>query len=103
MKKKDKWCSLLQQDREYCYLCDKDGIYNNYFLQKHHIFHGPNKNNSEREGLYVALCVAHHEYGPQAVHTNRQVELDLKREAQQIFEETHSHEEFMAIFGKNYL
>ena len=100
---KDKWKSIIQSDREYCYLCDKAGIYNNYFLQKHHVFGSSNRNNSEREGLYVALCVAHHEYGPQAVHTNHEEDLSLKKEAQEIYESTHSHEEFMAIFGKNYL
>lgn len=95
--------SLLQKNRSYCYLCDKEGLYNGYELQKHHIFCGPNRNNSEREGLYCWLCVGHHEYGPHAVHTNREEDLSLKQEAQAIYEAGHSHEEFMAIFGKNYL
>ena len=98
-----KWKSILQHDREYCYICDKAGEYNTYGLQKHHIFGGANRNNSERAGLYVALCIAHHEYGPYAVHTNREAELSLKQEAQAVYESEHSHEEFMAVFGKNYL
>ena len=95
--------SIIQRDMSYCYLCDKQGIYNNYALQKHHIFFGPNRDNSEREGLYVALCIGHHEYGPNAVHTNHTEDINLKQEAQAVYEAEHSHEEFMAIFGRNYL
>ena len=37
------------------------------------------------------------------VHFDRELDLRLKRECQEEFEKRHSHEEFMAIFGRNYL
>ena len=37
------------------------------------------------------------------VHNNPKFNLSLKRYAQRRFEEKYSHEEFMKIFGKNYL
>lgn len=39
----------------------------------------------------------------EGVHFNRELDLKLKRECQEKFEETHSREEFMKIIGKNYL
>lgn len=42
---------------------------------------------------------------PYGVHgrDGRELDLRLKRECQAKFEETHSREEFMKIFGRNYL
>lgn len=37
------------------------------------------------------------------VHFNKELNLKLKRECQEKFEETHSREEFMRLIGKNYL
>lgn len=98
-----KWKSIIQSEREYCFLCARNGINNDYGLQKHHIFDGANRKHSEETGLYVALCIPHHTDGKEAVHNNRENSLTLMRLAQEAYEEEHTREEFMQIFGKNYL
>ena len=72
-------------------------------LHEHHIFKGRNRNNSERYGLKVWLTYEQHE-GTYGVHGRYGHELDLKlmRLGQAFFELTHSREEFISIFGKNY-
>lgn len=63
------------------------------------MFGTSNRKNSEKYGLKVWLCHFHH----RGVHMNRDSALELIRIAQSKFEETHTREEFMAIFGKNWL
>ena len=71
-------------------------------LHKHHIFGGANRKLSEQYGLYVYLIPEYHT-GDKGVHFNREFDLQLKREGQRKFEETHSREDFRRIFGKSYL
>lgn len=71
-------------------------------IHKHHIFGGPNRKISEKHGMTVDLCMDHHT-GPQGVHFNRQLDLQLKQMAQQNFEAIHGHEKFMRLIGRNYL
>lgn len=100
-----------QYERE-CFLCrieaEKKGYYGEltpYGLHKHHFMHGTaNRKKAEHFGLWAYVCEArHHEHGPEAPHANREVDLFLKRIAQEKFEEKYSHEEWMQEFGKNYL
>ena len=51
----------------------------------------------------VLKTMRHHTAGKLAVHRCRDTRRLLERTAQRIFEETHSREEFMKIFGRNYL
>ena len=37
------------------------------------------------------------------VHNDAKLDLEIKQMAQREFEKTHTREEFMKIFGKNYL
>lgn len=88
-----------------CYLCirlNQDYRYHRN-LQEHHVFNGPNRSKSEAEGLKVFLCLEHHTAGKEAVHINAENMLLLKREGQRIYEKTHSREEFIKEFGKNYI
>ena len=62
-----------------------------------------NRKKSEQYGLWVYLCVAHHEYGPDAVHTNRNVRIFLCKIGQQAFEQRYSHEKYMQEFGRNWM
>lgn len=91
--------SIIQRDMESCYIC---GTTQNLHL--HHVIYGTaNRKNSDEYGLTVRLCMEHHT-GPQGAHANRALDLFLKRNAQQCFEEqVGSREEFMKIFGKNWL
>lgn len=96
--------SIIQNKKE-CFLCrylyDSENICN---LQDHHIFFGTaNRRLSEEYGLKAWLCIYHHTQGIGAVHKNRDYDVILKKMAQKKFEETHTREEFIKVFGKSYL
>lgn len=96
--------SIIQVKKE-CFLCrylyDSENTNN---LHDHHIFFGTaNRLQSEKHGLKVWLCIAHHTEGIGAVHKNRNYDVILKKIAQKVFEKTHTREEFIQIFGKSHL
>lgn len=90
-----------------CYLCKRLGDYSRKSrLEEHHVFGGnPNREHSEHYGLKVRLCVEHHRLGVDAVHgkNGKQNMMLLHEEGQRAFERTHTHEEFMRVFSRNYL
>lgn len=104
-KKKKHGKSIIQVKDGRCYLCMKLGMYGKYpIVHKHHVFGGTaNRKISEEYGLTVYLCPGHHEFSTEAVHANAGNMLLIRQDAQRIFEKMHSHEEFMSLFGKNYL
>lgn len=99
--------SLLHEKNGTCYLCMQ--LNNNHkrylplFLEKHHIFGGPNRNNSEEYGLVVWLCMDHHTMSPLAVHNCPETAMVMHQIGQRAFEETHSRQQFIDVFGKSYL
>ena len=98
--------SILHEKDGTCYLCMK--LHNNLnrygYTEEHHVFGGnPNRKLSEKYGLKVHLCIWHHRTGPESVHQNQTVARMLKQIAQRKFEETHTREEFMEIFGRNWM
>lgn len=97
--------SLIPQEAGTCYLCVRlHGDYQHHTdLEEHHIFFGPNRRLSEEYGLKVKLCPGHHQYGGEAVHRNAGVARYLQREGQKAFEEHYPGEDFLKIFGRNYL
>ncbi len=72
-------------------------------IHKHHIYFGANRSISEKNGFTVYLCGHHHNLSNEGVHFNRELDLELKRLCQTIYERTHTREEFMKLIGKNYL
>lgn len=72
-------------------------------LHDHHIFGAANRKWSEKFGLKIWLCPKHHNMSDEGVHFNKALDLQIKQIAQREFEDTYGHEEFMRIFGKNYL
>ncbi len=77
-------------------------------LEEHHPFGGrANRKISDKFGLKGNLCLKHHRGdingNKEAVHHNRENDLKLKRYFQEIFEKTHTREEFRSIFGKSWL
>lgn len=89
-----------------CYLCKLlNGDYAaKNCLEEHHIFGGPNRKHSEHFGLKVKLCIYHHRIGAHAVHDMGADEMELLHQIGQMgFERRYSHEDFVRIFGKNYL
>lgn len=102
--------SIVQTQKE-CYICRYLVAQQGYYgelpsagLHKHHIMFGiANRKKSEHFGLLVYLCVPHHEYGPDAVHSNRDVRIFLCRIGQQVFEQKYSHEKYMQEFGRDWM
>lgn len=89
--------SIMQDEKE-CYITGAtEG------LHKHHIFGASNRKNSEKYGCWVWLRADWHNMSDHGVHFDRALDLRLKAECQMRFESLHSHAEFMAIFGRNYL
>ena len=81
-----------------CFLC---GI--RCKTHKHHIFDGPNRRLSEKDGLIVYLCPSCHNLGRVNVHNNIKLRRTLQKMGQQEYEKTHTREEFVKRYGKNYL
>lgn len=102
--------SILQAEKE-CYLCrlaaDQAGYYGELphtGLHRHHVIFGRgNRKKSEHYGLWVWLCVAHHEYGPEAVHTNARIRRKLSQVAQMEFMRVYPNLDFREEFGISYL
>lgn len=89
--------SIMQFEKE-CYLTETK-----YNLQKHHIFPGALRDKSEKFGLWVWLRSDMHVGTDYAVHNDESKLLELKQQAQIIFENKYSHEKWMQEFRKNYL
>ena len=83
---------------ESCFFCGSTR-----WLERHHIFQGANRGRSEMDGLVVTLCHYCHNEPPDGVHFNRTNNLELKRMAQEQFEQNRTREEFRSLFGKSYL
>jgi hypothetical protein len=102
--------SILHDEKEGCYVCTHNLVktpYSDkrtfYVTECHHIFFGvANRRLSEKHGMKVRLCQEHHR-GNTGVHNNRVLDLLLKEIAQRKFEETHSRQDFIQVFGKSYL
>lgn len=86
--------SIMPFNVDVCIECGGRGT------QTHHCIFGKNRKNSEKYGLKVRLCGKCH----RRLHdTDEELAMKYRRLAQMCFEETHSHAEFMKIFGRNYL
>lgn len=75
-------------------------------VEEHHLVHGSsNRKHSERLGLVIDLCSeCHTGRNRYSAHNSPEMNLKYKRMAQRCFEgRGHSREEFMEIFGRNYL
>lgn len=79
------------------------GDHSRKVTQEHHVIFGTaNRKLSEKYGLKVYLCLAHHEEGPEAVHKNAKMARMLKARAQRTFGIQFPDLNWMEIFGKNY-
>lgn len=94
--------SLFTGWEEECYITGAT----NCNLARHEIFYGnPNRTLSKKYGLWVYLIPELHGQGKNGVHGgNTEVNMLLKRAGQLAFERVHgTREEFVKIFGRNYL
>lgn len=106
-KRKHHPASLLHsKEGKTCYLCIllEANFARHPYLEEHHIFFsGHQRFLSEEYGLKVYLCSRHHREGPEAVHGNRKNRRLLEARGQQAFEAKYGKEEFLRVFGRNYL
>lgn len=90
--------SVLSSEHR-CFICGSE-----QWLERHHVYGGPNRKASEREGFWVYLCHYCHNEPPHGVHHNREAMERLRAECQAAYEDQgHTREEFMGIIGRNYL
>lgn len=100
--------SILDTRKGICFMCKRYGL-----TERHHIFGGvANRRLSEQDGLWVYLCLEHHNIPPNGVHFNPQNALWLHRVGQEAYEkkmaqkglnEAKAREAFMKRYGRNYL
>lgn len=75
-----------------CYLCGA-----HCDTARHEIFYGTaDRKTSKATGCWINLCPRCHE----AVHQDSE---KMHKAGQRVFEFVHSHDEFIELFGKNYL
>ncbi len=111
-----KMCRMIKKvnlKTGFCYFCMKEAGLDSLDLlfaprqnglENHHIFFGvANRKISDKYGLEVDLCPHHHRTGATAVHQCKESDLELKRYAQREFEKLNSREDFIKLFGRNYL
>lgn len=90
--------SIIQPGSPQCYFCGRQ-----HNLEHHHVLAGTaNRKISDRYGLWVWLCHECHT-GTDGAQYNRDRNMELKQTAQLCFERTHTHEQWMKLFKKNYL
>ena len=92
--------SILQTNKK-CFFCGSQT-----WLEDHHVFNGnPNRSLSEKYGLKVWLCHAHHNEPPDGVHFNADANRLLKSTAQKKAMEHYGWnvDTFRNKFGKSYL
>ena len=91
--------SIIQENKE-CYVCK-----NTIGLHSHHILYGTaNRRMSELYGLKVWLCPKHHNMSDEGVHFNRELDLQLKKLAQEYYEANYGDRvDPRETFGRNYL
>jgi hypothetical protein len=94
----------IMQDEKKCYFCG-----NTEGLDEHHVFGGnPGRQNAEKYGLKIWVCNNFtrnkcHKEIHEGVETKELMHY-LHREGQKAFErECGTREDFMRIFGRNYL
>jgi len=85
--------SILTNDLTRCYICPRPKS------DLHEIYEGCHRQNSMRYGLVLPLCKECH----LKIHRSLNFALPYKQLGQSKFEETHSRDEFIKLFGRNYL
>lgn len=87
--------SIMQDDK----VCFVSG--STVQLDRHHVYAGlANRKISEKYGCW---CWLRHDIHMELHDRNKELDKMLRRVCQEKFEETHTRDEFMRIFGKSYL
>lgn len=91
--------SIITKDLEHCYLCTKQGIKNIPKEDLHEVIEGKNRQVSMKYGLVIPICRKCHEI----VTNDKTLQDKLHKVAQKEFKKHYKTENFVQIFGKNYL
>ena len=91
--------SIITKDLEHCYLCTKQGIKNISKDDLHELIEGKNRQVSMKYGLVIPICRKCHEI----VTNDKTLQDKLHKVAQKEFKKHYKSENFVQIFGKNYL
>ena len=95
--------SILQSQKE-CFVCRRwYNVKTVRGLEEHHVLTGPLRSFAEQQGLKVWLCHRHHNEPGYSAHFDHHLRLDLKKQAQQDFEDLYGHDRWMEEIGKDYL
>lgn len=90
--------SVLTDDMDHCMFTGAAPV------ERHHVFGGNNRNNSEKYGFIAPLRPDLHPNGVFAGQSAKLVDIELKQRCQRYFEKHNgTRKDFMAIFGKSYL
>ena len=91
--------SVFTDDMDHCYFTGSP------YIERHHIFGGSNRKNSEKYGFVIPLRYDLHPNGARADRSKAcEIDLKLKQMAQEYFEANYgTREDFRAIFGKSWL
>lgn len=99
--------SIIQADREHCFICGRNSHADYFGLEEHHVYEGFGRRKiSEKYGLKVYICGDRcHRNGEESVHQNAEVDAALKSLVQRRAMRYYSWdlETFIKIFGKNYI
>lgn len=99
--------SIIQEDREHCFLCGRNAHADFFGLEEHHVFEGWGlRKLSEKYGLKVYICGDRcHRNGEKSVHKNAEVNRALKQVVQKRAMQYYGWtvQEFIEKFCKNYL
>lgn len=91
--------SIITKDLDHCYLCTKNGIKNIPKDDLHELIEGKNRQVSMKYGLVIPICRKCHEI----VTNDKTLQDKLHKVAQKEFKKHYKLENFVQIFGKNYL
>ncbi len=90
--------SVLTDDMEHCMFTGAAPV------ERHHVYGGSNRKNSEKYGFIAPLRPDLHPNGVFAGQGAKVVDMELKQRCQRYFEEHHgTRKDFISIFGKSYL
>ena len=99
--------SILQKDRDRCFICGRNAHADFCGLEEHHCFEGYGRRQiSERYGLKIYICGDRcHRNGPKSVHKNAKVDRAVKKYAQKKAMKYYGWtiEQFIEKFRKNYI
>ena len=95
--------SIIQEDRESCFICGRNASAEYFGLDCHHVFFGPNRKVSDKYGLTVYLC--HDSCHLNGVHKDAKLNRELQRKVQKKAMKHYGwdKETWMSLFGRNYL